>query len=588
MVADKENSEVRNSHFNKPKNNTRISSSKKRRARDRNHVLKVITIPGYQHRDHSVLTEKSKSETDVTTVDVSSNSDDRSNVVVNNDSGRTIENKAERKQLKIQVDLRLELCQETHVSVATDNETDTSENERDQLTSDNKRDTESSNSCNKKSIIRKDSSLDVITEEKETGNSQNVVKKESLRREITFDELVLDDSEILRTSTPTGNSFAQSRIRPKTCSSVSKRKESFRSFARPKSSLTPRTPKRSDDSHFRNCNSRSSLSRSDRPSTANTSMSNSPRRSIETRRSFKITKEDLEHSLPKKSFFNCHDKVLKDAGFEVEEVSPAGAKKRQFMQLLQQRNKDRIERDKARKMPPPKVLGLLDLYELECSTDENSTSVVSFEDQQSKNTSSKNKKNSKSTSKKKGEDEEDIRVDYQLLLIYLKYIKANPEEFLQYHERQAASVNLIHVRHGDSLVKLGSIFQRGRHGISTESILVKAVHDIRPRFTDPGQWASANKEKELLALTSTKKENSIPTKQEPTKKEATNNQEEPKTEYERIKLKLDGWLKTVTTAQLNKAKELALRELGQEDVSLSRWWISLKSCNYIRQRTHKT
>ncbi|XP_069117566.1 uncharacterized protein [Argopecten irradians] len=578
MVADKENSEVRNNHFNKPKNNNRISSGEKRKAKDSDHVVRATgTLFEHNRSDHNVFTEKPDSN--VTTVHVSSNLDDGSKVAVC-DGRETIEQEDERKQLKIDVDLRLDLCQESRAPVVTDKETDI-----DEYACDKKRTTTSSDSCHAKSIIRKDSSLNVIKEEKEIYDGTDVTRKDTLRREITFDEIVLDDTEILRTSTPNGNPFVQSRLRPRSCSSVSKSKCLFGNHVRPKSSITPRTPGRYEHS-VRNCVSRSSASRSQRPSTANTNMSNSPRRGMETRRSFKITKEDLEHSLPKKSFFNCHDKVLKDAGFEVEEVSPAGAKKRQFMQLLQQRNRDRIERDKARKMPPPKVLGLLDLYELECSTEEHSTSVVSFEDQQSNN--NKSKKNSKSTSKKKGDDEEDIRVDYQLLLIYLKYIKANPEEFLQYHEKHASSVNLIHVRQGDSLVKLGSIFQRGRHGISTESILVKAVHDIRPRFTDPGQWASANKEKELLALTSTKKENSTPAKPEPIKKEATNNQEEPKTEYERIKLKLDGWLKTVTTAQLNRAKELALRELGQEDVSLSRWWISLRSCNYIRQRSHRS
>ncbi|XP_060072795.1 uncharacterized protein LOC132552623 [Ylistrum balloti] len=584
MASDKENSEVRNRNLNRLKNNKR-TSGKKRKAKDKDHVVRPATTPGYKPGESTVSAEGFGS--DVTTVKEYSYSDDANKVVIRNDI-ETVGEEDLDQRIKIHVDLRLNHYQETNKTDEIDNEID--ECEYDTVTGDNKSGKESHFSCHTKSIIRKDSSLDVITEERDINTNHNVsIKKETIRREITFDELALDETEILRTSTPTECS-AQSRIRPKTCSSLSKRKGSLRSFDRPKSSFSPRTFKQSASSPFppfRDFHHRSVTSQSDRPSTAYTSMSNSPRRSMETRRSFKITKEDLEHFLPKKSFFNCHDKVLKDAGFEVEEVSPAGAKKRQFMQLLQQRNKDRIERDKARKMPPPKVLGLLDLYELECSADDSNSTLVSFEDQQSNN---KNKKNAKSTSKKKGDlDEEEIRVDYQLLLIYLKYIKANPEEFLQYHQKHSASVNLVHVRQGDSLVKLGGIFQRGRHGISTESILVKAVHDIRPRFTDPGQWTSANKEKELLALTTTKKENSTPAaKPEQTKKETSNNQDEPKTEYERIKLKLDGWLKTVTTAQLNKAKELALKELGQEDVSLSRWWISLKSCNYIRQRGHRS
>ncbi|OWF37102.1 uncharacterized protein LOC110440625 [Mizuhopecten yessoensis] len=593
MGSDKENSEVRNSNLNKPKNNKRISSGKKRRARDSNHVVRPVTLQEHQSRKQKISTEKTGPVRNVTTLEGSSDSESTNREAVTGErettnAGSLTENS---KKLEIHVDLRLDLCQETNASVEEAEEIVASANERDAVTCDNRRDTKNPNRCQTKSIARKDSSLDVINEEKETNTCQNVIiRNETLKREITFDELVLDDSEILRTSTPTGDSSVRSRVRPKTCSSVAKRKGSFGAFGRPKSSFTPRTVKYSETCSPASCCqfsdfvNRPATSRSYRPSTGNTNMSNSPRRNMETRRSFKITKEDLEHSLPKTSFFNCHDKVLKDAGIEVEEVSPLGAKKRQFMQLLQQRNKDRIEKDKARKIPPPKVLGMLELYELECSQDDsNTSSLVSFEDQQSNNKSKKNAK-----SRKKGDlDEEEIRVDYQLLLIYLRYVKANPAEFLQYHKKHAASVNLVNVRQGDSLVKLGGIFQRGRHGVSTENILVKAVHEIRPRFTDPGQWASANKEKELLALTSTKKENAIPPKTEQTKKETASNQEEPKTEYERIKIKLDGWLKTVTTAQLNKAKELALRELGQEDISLSRWWVSLKSCNYIRQRGHK-
>jgi hypothetical protein len=42
-------------------------------------------------------------------------------------------------------------------------------------------------------------------------------------------------------------------------------------------------------------------------------------------------------------------------------------------------------------------------------------------------------------------------------------------------------------------------------------------------------------------------------------------EEKDKTEYEKMKIKLDKWLKTVTAAQLLKAKELSLKELGEED-----------------------
>jgi hypothetical protein len=63
-------------------------------------------------------------------------------------------------------------------------------------------------------------------------------------------------------------------------------------------------------------------------------------------------------------------------------------------------------------------------------------------------------------------------------------------------------------------------------------------------------------------------------------------EEKDKTEYEKMKIKLDKWLKTVTAAQLLKAKELSLKELGEEDKLQSQWWSTLQPCRYLRQRSN--
>lgn len=592
---------VRNGCLTEQKNNYSVSNDKNEKERDVSHARSVTTDENTS-KVHQNLGCVADSHSDLCCADVAAvlrpkdtNPDDYN---ITSDKGITDNSSECRERREIHIDLTL-LYNDVSVHSSQVNGCHPSDAGRGEelSTVDDGRagcdvKTKHSENYHGKAKVRKNAEfLGAISEEKEQYKRQTVlVGNDDVRQEINFDDLTLDDRDILRTSTPTGDPtvrFAGKQNCVEHYSSARSRNSSAGLSHRPKSSLTSRRFQSSPATsvRFNNFVNRPSTSRT-RPSTGATSMSNSTRR-LETKRSFKITKEDLDYYLPKKSFFNSHDKALKDAGYEVEEVSPAGAKKRQFMQILQQRNRERIERDRAKNMPPPKVLGLLDLYELECSGEEpHSSSIVSFEDQQTHN---KSKKNVKAALRKKNDiEQEEIHVDYQLLLIYLRYIKDSPEEFLSKHLHMSESENLVYVRPGDSIVKMGSVFQRGRHGISTENILVTAVHDIRPRFTDPGQWANANKEKELLALTSTKKENSFPSKPEAGKKEASNSQEEPKSEFERIKVKLDGWLKTVTTAQLNKAKELALKDLGQEDISLSRWWVSLKSCNYIRQLSRRS
>lgn len=284
--------------------------------------------------------------------------------------------------------------------------------------------------------------------------------------------------------------------------------------------------------------------------------------------SVKLTKKDLDQCLPRKSFFSCHDKALKEAGQDTDDPHGIKARKKRLMEILQKRKDDN---DPSK----PKVTVRFDAFEEETNEKDR---IVSFEDQTAVKLLSR--KFSKSSKKKSEYDEEEIRVDYQPLLIFLKYISEHPDEYMV-RRRAVAGEQLVNIRPRDSLVKLGNIFQRGQHGSSSSSVLLNAVHDIRPRFCDPGLWTKTNSEKVLLNLAMGKKESKPDT---PAQANA-DKQEEPKTEYELKKYKMEEWLKTVSAAQLNKAKELALSELGEEDSALSKWWISLKTCNYIRQQS---
>jgi hypothetical protein len=102
-----------------------------------------------------------------------------------------------------------------------------------------------------------------------------------------------------------------------------------------------------------------------------------------------------------------------------------------------------------------------------------------------------------------------------------------------------------------------------------ETFLLEVTRGIKSNFGDSLQW--------IPPVLNMKVEQTI---------HETTVEEKDKTEYEKMKIKLDKWLKTVTAAQLLKAKELSLKELGEEDKLQSQWWSTLQPCRYLRQRSN--
>ena len=54
-------------------------------------------------------------------------------------------------------------------------------------------------------------------------------------------------------------------------------------------------------------------------------------------------------------------------------------------------------------------------------------------------------------------------------------------------------------------------------------------------------------------------------------------------EVEKCHVELEIWLKTLTTAQMLKARELALRQLGESEHTMRKWWVTQKYCRYLRK-----
>lgn len=280
----------------------------------------------------------------------------------------------------------------------------------------------------------------------------------------------------------------------------------------------------------------------------------------------RFTKQELEYYLPKKSNFNCHEKALRDAGLDLDAVE---AKRRQRFRLRTKFKIDDKEEDEksngVEDTKAPSESGTLP---------DGENDLKELDEEQSEMERLKIDKTKRKGRKKS--DEPEVKVDHTVLLQYLKYVIENQDEYLS-HKRQILQQNtsLLNVDPGCTIARFGRAFQRGQHGLMDETFLLEVTRGIKSNFGDSLQWIPHNKDKN----------SALNMKVEQTTHETTV-EEKDKTEYEKMKIKLDKWLKTVTAAQLLKAKELSLKELGEEDKLQSQWWSTLQPCRYLRQRNN--
>ncbi|XP_063428940.1 uncharacterized protein LOC134711901 [Mytilus trossulus] len=269
----------------------------------------------------------------------------------------------------------------------------------------------------------------------------------------------------------------------------------------------------------------------------------------------RFTKKELEYYLPKRSNFSCHEKALKDGGYDLEAIET----KRRRRLTRKQNIKDKEIEEKLKEIEDVNAAPVVDV----------DSSEKEIKDPDEEQTEMERTNKPKRKGKKK--DEQEVKVDHTVLLQYLKYVLDNREEYFL-HKRQYIQQNTtrLNVDPGSTIARFGRAFQRGQHGIITEPFLLEVTRGIKSNYGDIQQWLPSNKEKQTQG---------VPTIEE------TTIDEKDKTEYEKVKLKLDKWLKTITSAQLLKAKELSLKELGEEDKLQSQWWSTLQPCRYLRQRS---
>lgn len=278
-----------------------------------------------------------------------------------------------------------------------------------------------------------------------------------------------------------------------------------------------------------------------------------------------FTKKELEYYLPRKSTFSCHEKALKDAGYDLEAIETK--RKRRLRRRKQQINDVDIEEN-------------LKIVEDSNTAPESKLSPVEDEEQKCEQTTILEDEQTemerlKSRRKGKKKDEYEVKVDHTVLLQYLRYVLENRDEYLN-HKRQNIQQNSawLNVDPQCSIARFGRAFQRGQHGQMEETFLLEVAHSIKANYGDGPFVVVQNKDKQSPALPPLKSD-----------QQETTIDEKDKTEYEKVRQKLDRWLKTITSAQLIKAKELSLKELGEEDRLQSQWWSTLQPCRYLRQRT---
>lgn len=272
------------------------------------------------------------------------------------------------------------------------------------------------------------------------------------------------------------------------------------------------------------------------------------------------SKKDLDIFLPKKSFFSVHDNTLSAAGFDVR--SEEERKRPEWRKFLNMHTLEELypKEDKQEEKPVPVITVNDDESEEDFSLD-NVETAISVENKDS-GTGSKHRRRTqkKSTSNEKEE--------YKPLYDYLKCIHDNPEEYIQQTKYTGKNVDY---KHPSLLVRLGRAFRRGHHGAYSQSIYLHAISNLKPKLTETTGQRNTRGDKGVI-----KKETGESTEQ--------TNQDE--TELQKLKSKAENWMKGITTQQWLKAKELALKDVGDEDINITKWWLAFKSCHYLRIPPH--
>lgn len=267
------------------------------------------------------------------------------------------------------------------------------------------------------------------------------------------------------------------------------------------------------------------------------------------------SKKELEIFLPRKTFFSTHDNTLSQAGFDTR--SDEERKRPEWRKYLRMRTTEELFPPEPKKEEPPPLSSFAiveddDEEEEEYSLENIVTSLSADGDKDTSHTKRKWRHNAK---KSLSNDKE----EYKPLYDYIKHIHDNPEEYIQMAKFNPKNLDY---KHPNRLVRMGRAFRRGHHGTPKNNMYLHALADIKQTCPDvPNQKPGIKKDSHEMP-------------------ETTANSDE--TEIEKLKAKAEKWIKGQTTQQILRAKDLVLKDIGEEDITFSKWWIAFKSCKYIR------
>ena len=285
-----------------------------------------------------------------------------------------------------------------------------------------------------------------------------------------------------------------------------------------------------------------------------------------------LSKRALEAYLPRKSFFSSHDRVLREAGFQVDDAMKN--KKRPNWRLIlsgmhteEELNPDLGAEEKTVvKEPQIKEESDDDGEETFNLMDAVETLMSQGKDDQAP------KRRLKLTAKKLGMEE---KCDYKQLLDYLKYINDHPEEYMNMARYSSKNTDY---KHPSVMVRMARVYRKAHHGTARNNIFTHALAGLKPKIAEPQtQQRHGRGEHSRAEFGVSKKDQN-----DSTQEQSNTPMEEGKTDIEKLKFKTEKWMGGLTTMQTLKAKELALKDMGEEDITVTKWWLAFKTCNYLR------
>lgn len=315
-----------------------------------------------------------------------------------------------------------------------------------------------------------------------------------------------------------------------------------------------------------------------------------------------ITKEELKRALPRHSVFSCHDKALRDAGFDVECKAWRQRKRLDPSSYHTNGVTDKTGISSSVKMAETSKIVTDDSGQASVEDKVNSLPAVS---------SSTDGDTAVGDQRKglKSEMSHCMR-EWRPLIQYLTYVHNNPEEYRQMCARTAAAKTVpasalystqVTTDSSDdlssaSLVRMGRAFEwRSRGEDQVADDVVRAAYALRPRSAYPVRFNKTTKDWPIPPTPMTpRKESSINlsaaavARQKPKSGNKTRPRPEAAEdaddvmEVDRRRLQAVEWTQTVTTEQLTRAKIQVLKDLGHEERELSQWWMAFRNCHYLR------